>query len=161
MHEYREATENDFGEICSLVKNRKEMSLIFPNGKYPFSVAQLKELSRNRKELTVVVGDHGIIGFANIYNHKEKEYAFIGNLIIEDKYRGKGLGKELTSYMLKQAFGKYELPEVRISVFSDNIPALLLYTDFGFLPYAIEERKNYEGRRVALIHMKIINKKRR
>jgi RimJ/RimL family protein N-acetyltransferase len=155
---YREAKETDFEEICSLVKTREEMFLIFPKGVFPFTVAQLTELSKERKELTVVVDNHRIIGFANIYNYKEKEYAFIGNVIIEEKHRGKGLGKDIVSHMLRQAFIKYGLPEIRISVFSENTPALLLYSGFGFIPYAIEERKNHEGRRVALVHMKIENK---
>jgi len=159
MCKFREATENDFEEICSLVKSREEMFLLFPKGNYPFTVAQLRELSKERIELTVVVDKCEIIGFANIYNHEENKYAFIGNVIIEEEHRGKGLGAEIVSYMLNQAFTKYGLPEVRISVFSENTPALLLYTGFGFTPYAVEERRNFEGRRIALIHMKLENNK--
>ncbi|SEH07614.1 GNAT family N-acetyltransferase [Candidatus Venteria ishoeyi] len=157
MYKYREATENDFNEICSLIKSREEMFLVYPKGNYPLTVAQITELSKERMELTVAVDEFGIVGFANIYDYNENEYVFIGNVIIEKQYRGKGLGKEIVSYMLEKAFVKYGLCEVRISVFSENIPALLLYSNFGFTPYALEERKNHEGRRVALIHMKMEN----
>ena len=57
--------------------------------------------------------------------------------------------------MLEQAYKYHNLQEVRISVFSENTPALLLYSGFGFTPYEIEERKNQLGKRVALIHMKL------
>jgi len=56
--------------------------------------------------------------------------------------------------MLKTAFEKHKLAEIKISVFSDNTPALLLYSGFGFSPCEIEERRYPSGRRVALIHMK-------
>lgn len=57
--------------------------------------------------------------------------------------------------MMNLSFLKHNLQEVCISVFSHNIPALLLYAGFGFTPYQIEERKDYANKRVALIHMKM------
>lgn len=111
--------------------------------------------SKSRKELTVVVVKNRIVGFANLYDYKENESAFIGNVVVEKGYRNKGLGREIVSYMLNLAFNKHHLSTIRISVFSENTSALLLYSSLGFLPYGIEERKNQEGNRVALIHMKI------
>ncbi|MEN8215546.1 MAG: GNAT family N-acetyltransferase [Pseudomonadota bacterium] len=155
MCEFREATENDFEGICKLVKSKEELFLVYPSGKYPFTVAQVRELSQVRKELTVAVDRNEIIGFANLYNYEPSKYAFIGNVVINKSHRGRGLGKEIISYMLKIAYKKHNLPEVRISVFSENTPALLLYSGFGFAPYEIEERKNPQGNRVALIHLKM------
>jgi len=154
MCKYREATENDFEGICNLIKSKEELFLVYPKGQFPLTVAQLRELSRVRKELTVAIEGNKIIGFANLYNYKQDESAFIGNVVIDKSHRGKGLGKEIVSYMLKQADIKHNLTEVMISVFSENTPALLLYSGFGFAPYEIEERKNQQGKRVALIHMK-------
>ena len=62
--------------------------------------------------------------------------------------------KNVVSTAIEKAFAKYALPEVHISVFSDNIPALLLYAGFGFIPYDIEEKTEPNGNRAALIHMK-------
>lgn len=151
--QFREATDNDFNGICSLIKSEEELFLVYPSGKYPFTVEQVRELSQVRKELTVAVDDGEIIGFANLYNYESAKSAFIGNVVISKSHRGRGLGKKIVSHMLKMAFEKYHLPEVKISVFSENIPALLLYSDFGFVPYEIEERKDPKGGRVALIHM--------
>ena len=75
-------------------------------------------------------------------------------MVVDSEIRGKGLGRKLLAYMVGLARNKYLLPEVRISVFSDNIKATLLYSSCGFRPYQIEERRDFSGRRVALIHMK-------
>jgi len=57
--------------------------------------------------------------------------------------------------MLEKAKNKFNLPEVRVSVFSENTRALLLYKSIGFIPYEVEERINTKSKRVALIHMKL------
>ena len=154
MIRFRETTENDYAAICRLIQSEEELFLIYPGGKYPLTVEQVKKLAQERRELTVATEGDKIIGFANFYNYEPGKMAFIGNVVIDSPYRGSGLGKAMIAHMLKLAYEKYELPEVRISVFSENTRALLLYSSFGFLPYEIEERKNYRGNRVALIHMK-------
>jgi ribosomal protein S18 acetylase RimI-like enzyme len=152
---FREAVQTDYEDICKLVLSERELYLVYPRGIHPFTVDQVRHLSELRKELTVATDDTKIVGFANLYDFKDKERAFIGNVVIEKSSRGKGLGKQLIGHMLKAAFFKYDLCEVHISVFSDNVPALLMYSKLGFRPYSIEERHNYETKRVALIHMKL------
>lgn len=154
MREIREAREKDFEGISSLIESKEELFWVYPNGEYPFTASQVRKLSIERTELTVVTDGKAIIGFANFYNLEPNKVAFIGNVVIDKRHRGKGLGKELMSYMLVKAMEKYHLAEVRISVFNDNKPALLLYTAFGFLPYAIDERRSPKGVRNALIHMR-------
>jgi ribosomal protein S18 acetylase RimI-like enzyme len=41
-----------------------------------------------------------------------------------------------------------------ISCFNQNTAGLLLYKKFGFEPFDIEERKDPNGQRTALIHMR-------
>ncbi len=151
----REATEKDYKGICNLIVSEEELFMIYLNGKYPLTIDQLIDLSKVRKELTVLTDEGRIIGFANLYNYEKNKCAFIGNVVISKKYRGRGAGKEIVAYMLNIARDKYNLPEIKISVFSENTTALLLYSGFGFMPYEVEERKNHKGKRVALIHMKL------
>lgn len=155
MYILREARHEDFTAICHLIKSKEELFLVYPNGKYPLDVAQLEELSRVRKELTVAADGDTIIGFANLYNLVAGTSASIGNVIVDKKYRGQGLGKKIVLYMLNQALTKYNLYEVKISVFSENTPALLLYSSCGFKPYAIEQRLDTNNNRLALLHMKL------
>lgn len=153
--EIREATAEDFEAIVRLVPSQEELFLVYPKGKHPFSVGQLRALAEVRKELTVVVRNKEVIGFANLYDLEAYHWAFIGNIVISRTFRGAGLGRKLVDHMVRVAFEKYGLPETRISVFSENTPALLLYASLGFKPYSIEARQDPTGKRVALIHMRL------
>jgi len=155
---FREVTEQDYEGICKLIRSEEELFLVYPKGQYPFTVAQLHKIAQLRRELTVAVDGYKIVGFANLYNFKPQQSAFIGNVIIGESHRGSGLGRKIVTRMLSIAFEKHQLPVVNISVFSNNTPALLLYSDFGFKPYEIEEREDHQGQRAALIHMKLEHK---
>lgn len=153
--ELREATPSDFEAIIQLVPTIDELFLVYPKGTYPFTVDQVSLLAESRKELTIVVEEEKMVGFANLYNIKQEESAFIGNVVVAKEFRSQGIGRLLVSHMIQQAFNKYRVHETRISVFNDNTPALLLYTRMNFKSYAIEERLNPYGRRVGLIHMRL------
>jgi ribosomal protein S18 acetylase RimI-like enzyme len=153
--EIREATEGDFEAIVRLVPSPDELFLVYPKGKHPFTVGQLRNLAEVRKDLTVAVRDDEVIGFANLYDVESPQWAFIGNVVVSRVFRGDGVGRKLVGHMIRIAFEKYSVPEVRISVFSENTPALLLYATQHFKPYSIEEREDPSGRRVALVHMKL------
>ena len=151
----RPATEQDFAQICSLFTTEKELFWIYPKGSYPFTLEQLQHLMQVRRDLTVAEQDGRILGFANLYNYEAGKSVFIGNVVVDSKSRGQGLGRRLVAHMIDLATQKYALPEVRISVFNENTKALLLYSGFGFVPYEIEERTDFSGARVALIHMRL------
>ncbi len=152
--QFRAAIEEDFKDIAKLIKSEEELFLVYPNGKFPLSVAQVKELYEARKDFTVATYHDKVIGFANLYDYLEGQYVFIGNVVIDEKYRGKGYGKALVNHMIALA-SAYKLPEIRISVFSDNTAALLLYTEFGFELYEAKEEKNYLGKLITLLHMRL------
>ncbi len=154
MVEYRKAKTEDFKDICELVKSKSELFWIYPSGRFPLTIAQIEKLSRERRELTVVTANEKVIGFANLYNYRKGESAFIGNIVIEESFRGRGLGRKLVLHMLDKAYKNHNLKEVHISVFSDNRCALSLYSSLGFQPYDMEERQSPSGSSVTLIHMK-------
>lgn len=156
MAYFREATPSDYEAICKLVPTEQELFLVYPRGTYPLTVDQIKHLSEVRKELTVAIDGQDIVGFADLYDFDDRASAFIGNVVIDRSFRGRGIGKVLVIHMRNTAFSKYGLKEVHISVFSDNVPALLLYAKLGFMPYSIEERRNHNDQTVALIHMKTV-----
>jgi len=156
--ELRAATTVDFEAIVRLLQNQDELFRVYPKGKYPFTVEQVQALAESRKELTVLIERDAVVGFANLYDVKPGQSAFIGNVVIARDFRGQGLGRLLVSHMISKAFDIYAVGEARISVFNDNTPALLLYSGMNFKPYAIEERTAPSGMRVGLIHMKLVNR---
>lgn len=153
--ELREATTQDFEAIVRLVPTQNELFFVYPKGKYPFSVDQLHSLAESRKELTVAVNREGVIGFANLYDVELNKWAFVGNVVVAREFRSQGIGRLMVSHMIQKAFEQYGVSEVRISVFNNNTPALLLYAGMNFRPYAVEKRTSPSGVRVGLIHMRL------
>ncbi len=126
MSSIKPATRNDYEGIARLIKSEEELFLVYPAGTFPFTVSQVEHLAKTRDALTVMIDSGRVIGFANLYDHQQGASAFIGNVVIDADYRGEGLGKQMVCYMLEMAFNKYQLPEVHISVFNNNMPALTL-----------------------------------
>ena len=150
-----EARPEDFKQMTQVIKNEEELFFIYPSGEFPLTISQLNTLYKDRRDFTLLKYDKKIIGFANLYNYLENKFVFIGNVVIDTKYRNKGYGSKLIHYMISLAQNKYNLPEVRISVFSENAQALLLYINLGFELYDKELKKDKYNKNRALFHMKM------
>lgn len=146
------ATKEHYDSIIKLIRSPEELYLVYPSGTYPLDHEQLDHLSKTRSNLTAGLLNNKLVAFANLYNVKPNNFAFIGNIIVSSDHRGQGVGKAITHYMVKLCREKHNAL-ARLSVFSFNTPALLLYTELGFTPYEVEQRKNLNGEKVALIHM--------
>ncbi|MGD8568826.1 MAG: GNAT family N-acetyltransferase [Gammaproteobacteria bacterium] len=153
MTEIRAIRPQELEFIPRLIPNQQELFLLYPDGEFPLTLQQLKALYEKRFEFTVILENGDIAGFANLYGHKPEEYAFIGTLFIVPEYRRRGLGRVLMQYMIKAAFEKYRLPEVRLSVFMLNQSALSLYQRLGFKVYDREQRLDPAGKPLELLHM--------
>lgn len=151
----REAHKNDFEAVCGLVPTKEDLFLVYPKGDFPLTSEQLHFLSQSRKDLMVGIENNQVIGFANLYDLEPGQWAFIGNVVIDQKYRGRGFGRQIVEYMINLIFEKYNLPEARISVFSYNKPALSLYFNFGFCQYQKEIRQDPRDKNTTLIHMRL------
>jgi ribosomal protein S18 acetylase RimI-like enzyme len=150
--EFIPATRLHFSEIINLVSSPEELYLISPAAKYPWDMEQLEEIFRSRHNLTVAVVNDTVAAFADLYDVIPGDTAFIGNVIVSDQFKGKGIGKALSHYMIKICvFEHNAVPH--ISVFGNNSRALLLYSKIGFIPYTVEARKNLDDETVALIKM--------
>ncbi len=155
MISFRSAQPSDYERICRLVQDADELFRVYPNGRFPLTVAQLETLARERSDLTVMLDDGEIVGFANLYELQKGDSAFIGNVIVARTHRGIGLGRMLIEKMIATAVSRHAVEQIHISVFNDNTPALLLYASIGFVPYAVEPRTTPDGRRLALVHLKL------
>jgi ribosomal protein S18 acetylase RimI-like enzyme len=151
---FRPALPDDYPAICTLVPTEDELFLVYPRGRFPLTAEQLRELAATRQALTVAVDGAQVIGFANLYDLVPNESAFIGNVVIAGDRRREGLGRRLVQHMLNIAGRDCHLPEVRISVFCHNAPALMLYAGLGFEPYALDVRRHPRGHDVPLLHMR-------
>ena len=152
---FRPVAEADFPAISALVPSADELFLVYPLGQFPLTADQLRQLATTRSDLTVAVEDGRVMGFANLYDLRPGQSAFIGNVVVDRAHRGRGLGRRLVNHMLDLAFDIHAVAEVRISVFCHNTPALLLYDSLSFVPYAIERRLDPHGRIVPMLHLRL------
>lgn len=73
------------------------------------------------------------VGFVSLYHinpaKKEAEY---GRLIIANRYKGKGYAWDATLTLVRHAFTKLNLKQIRLEVIKDNKRAIGLYRKVGF-----------------------------
>lgn len=145
----------DIQFICGFPQSEDELFFMFPKAKFPLSFSQLWDAIAQRSDSSVVELDGEVIAFANFYRWEFGGCCSIGKVIVSPATRGRGVGRYLIEQMISFAFEKYQVTEVTVSCFNQNVAGLLLCTQLGFHPYAVEERKDRKGVRVALIHMRL------
>jgi ribosomal protein S18 acetylase RimI-like enzyme len=74
-------------------------------------------------------------------------------VIVSPHIRGKGAGRYLINTMINIAVAKYQVKNVLLSCFNQNINGLVLYHRMGFKPVSFEERVDKQGKPVLSIHM--------
>ncbi len=71
------------------------------------------------------------------------EHAFIGFLYVSPEHRGKGIIKLVLDHLFQWA-QENDLPEIHLTVYPDNAPAVKAYEKAGFSPYILEMRLNLD-----------------
>ena len=73
---------------------------------------------------------------SGFYPYKDLQSVELNNIwfgvAISDKFKGKGIGKKIMSYLINYA-DYSEIIELKLSVDTDNIIALKMYEKFGFV----------------------------
>ena len=150
---FRPVALDDLVSICDFPENKMELFSSFPSAKYPLNVEQLKLIIKQRMASSVLEINAQVVGFSNLYDHKEGEYCFIGNVFISPEMRKQGLGEKLIRSMMVMAFDKYGFRNVNVSCFKFNEKAMRLYKRIGFVEYDCEIREDPEGAEVELVHL--------
>lgn len=154
IYSLRDVVDSDLSHICSFPQNREELFFMYPRAEYPLTIQQLNGAIYQRSDSKVLVSGECVVAFANFYEVSQNSHCTIGNVIVRPSHRGSGAATFLINEMERIATQKYKVPEVRISCFSSNVAALLLYSKLGYLPFAIEKRTSAEGEFLALIKMR-------
>lgn len=151
---HREVTEDDIPEICQLTETPEELFYCFPRSAFPLSQADVRSGIEKRSDSTVVEVAGRVVAFANFYRWG-KELCSIGNVVVASDARGSGVGSYLIKHMVRLGFEKHHAQSVSVSCFNRNVAGLLFYRKFGFRPYDIEKRIDYNEQPVALVHMRL------
>ena len=72
-------------------------------------------------------------------------HAFIGFLYVDLNYRGKGIIKQILNHLFNWARNN-NLPDVHLTVYPENVPAMKAYEKAGFKPHLLEMRMELDKR---------------
>lgn len=153
---HRPVAEQDIQEICGFAQDEQELFFYFPKAQFPLTQTQLRQAIADRADATVVELDGEVVAFANFYRWETEGRCSIGNVVVAPAARRRGAARYLMERMIYLALTKYRAREVTVSCFNQNVAGLLLYPKLGFEPFAVEERVDPQGSRVALIHMRLL-----
>ncbi|MBF0177096.1 MAG: GNAT family N-acetyltransferase [Magnetococcales bacterium] len=154
MFSLRSATRADIPIVCGFLHNPIELFRFFPKAHYPLTPEQLEQGSfQSRSDQTLLLWHDEAVGFADLYDLRQGEGCFIGHVIVDGSCRGRGGGRFLVEGMVQIARSRHQVRMVRLSCFSDNTPALLMYHHLGFRPYAMETRHTPDGSAVPMLHL--------
>ncbi|MBF0424963.1 MAG: GNAT family N-acetyltransferase [Magnetococcales bacterium] len=143
MFSLRAATYADMPAICGFSRDPMELFRFFPQAQFPLTPEQLANASfRCRSDQTLLLWQDQPVGYADLYDLQPGIVASIGHVVVDLACRGRGGGRFLVQGMMAIAQERHQAPAVRLSCFSDNTPALLLYHELGFQPHAMEIRHN-------------------
>ena len=95
----------------------------------------LEEILDENNSITLVYGckDENIIGIASMCTYKviSGKKAWIEDVVVNSKYRGKGLGRKLMKKLIEIG-EKQNLTEILLFTENHRKAAISLYTDLGF-----------------------------
>ena len=152
----RDASTKDFIQMGSIFKqvdglhNEAHPEIFNP----PIENARSKEyiesvLQNEKSKLVVVIENDNIIGIAkadiesspDIPLFTKREWLAISTIVVDENYRGNGVGKKLLDYLYSWAKSQ-EVYEVELTVFSFNESAISFYENNGFKSYRVKMHKN-------------------
>ncbi|MEM8637126.1 MAG: GNAT family N-acetyltransferase, partial [Pseudomonadota bacterium] len=100
-------------------------------------------------EVAVAERDGQLIGSGYAIKKASRAYldppfhAFIGFLYVEPEFRGQGVNQKVLDHLFDWA-RRNDLPEIHLTVYPDNAPAIRAYEKVGFDPYILEMRLNLD-----------------
>jgi RimJ/RimL family protein N-acetyltransferase len=144
------AQKNDV-EVASLLGG-------FSKGYSETDIAGWIEAHRGRAdEALFVIADgatNACLGHVGLYNidHRIRSAEFA--IMIGDKDAwGRGLGTEITAYMLDYGFGWLNLNRIELTVLSSNARAIALYEKLGFSGEGVKRQAQYKSGRYVDVYL--------
>lgn len=136
--------------VVAWVRDPQEGFWLAPRTAPPLTADKVRAWTQpGRNPFMLVEGDAPeplAYGEANALRHTRNEY-WLGHLIVDPHYRGRGLGRRLTELLLRQAFHVYRARRVSLVVFRQNAPAVATYRSTGMRADGYETHRFGPSRR--------------
>lgn len=134
----------DFKYIAGWIDDERSHALWCANNfSYPITTEAFHSfLEKTMEEWTVsafvVTDDSGnIVGFFRYSVNTESNEGFLASVIVDNKLRGKGYGRETIRLALRYAFEMTGAKLVQLNVFTENRDAKRCYESIGFVARSI------------------------
>ncbi|MGL5311618.1 MAG: GNAT family N-acetyltransferase [Peptostreptococcaceae bacterium] len=137
----REIKINDYNEVDKLMQqvhgihvlNRPDLYI---DMEHPYSISELEKIIEDDKVISVLAESDGdilglcIVSIRNKSGMVEKQIAYMDDLCVDENARGRGIGKELFSFVSNEA-KKRGAERLDLTVWSFNNKALSFYEELG------------------------------
>ena len=107
------------------------------------AAARLRASSDQRDFVVGAFEDGELVGMAGYYREKGEKIRHKGHIwgvYVKEKWRGKGVGKQLMSELLRRVRAQDGLEQVNLGVSTDQTAAKRLYESLGFEVYGHERQ---------------------
>ncbi|MEN9654643.1 MAG: hypothetical protein RL235_755 [Chlamydiota bacterium] len=147
----REATDSDIQYLIEWLQQPGVLS--------GFPLADLREVEdaariwmsyTKQGAVLTALWDGAPCGITNLYLQPYKKLAHqsLFAIVVDEKYRGKGVGRALLEALIDLAVNRYHLRLLHLEVYEGN-PAIHLYERLGFVkygahPHFIKDEKGYK-----------------
>lgn len=142
MIEVRKAVDDDYPYLVTWLQQPGVLRW-FPL----FDLREIEDAARiwisytKQEAVLTITIDGKPCGMALLYLQPYKKLAHhaLFAIIVDENYRGQGMGTKLLEELLKQAKEEFHLAFVHLEVYEGN-PAIRLYQKLGFVEYARHQR---------------------
>lgn len=118
--------------------------------KYPITADDMNcyyDRERNHSQIYIMTAydENGIVGhFTLRFVEEYKKTIRLGFVIIDDKKRKKGYGKQMVDLAIKYSFDTIKIDKISLGVFENNSDAIKCYESCGFQQVKAEKVESYE-----------------
>jgi|SRR5581483_6711575 len=117
-----------------LLEDLNKLLLQLSSSGFQMDKRHIKAVLKNKRTYVIclydgqrVIGTATLVDFYQIRNHK----GYIENVVIDEQYRGRGLGKKLIGYMIELA-KELKLDKIELKSEPRRTVANILYREMGF-----------------------------
>lgn len=120
-------------------------------GRFPISAEDMNRYYDQDKDTDKIWGMTAFDATGNVVGHFTMRYPHahqrneirLGFVIVDDRKRGRGYGKELLSLAISFAFDFIKVEKISLGVFKNNKPAIACYQSCGFQIVELQEAESY------------------
>jgi ribosomal-protein-alanine N-acetyltransferase len=125
----------DLAPLASLLTDRVELSLVWPDARHPFDPDQWRSTltASPRNQSYFIMSDGEIIGHAALLETEEPDVLSVSYLFIRTDHRNRGHGRQLMALLEHEAIKVPGIAALRLRVRTYNPRAAHIYGASGFV----------------------------